>query len=781
MYKRPCLWLVLPILLLAAGSSFGARYNAQPVFTANRGQWDDSILFRSASPDAVVWLTRSARYYQLFQREGSAVWPRVQSGERFDRAKPRPMTFTRLAAVKLVGANTDAIVRGEGKAAYPTYFYTAKNHSRWHPGVPSYPVVTVQDVYPGIDCRYYYQNGQLEYDFVVAPGASAGVIRLEYEGMERASIDADGNLSLVTPWGSILERAPAAYQTVNGKQHRVASAYCRYDDGTIGFDLGWYDRGTALTLDPVLQFSTYLGGSGDDDYGHVKIAADGRIYVLGITNSADFPSVPAGDSALAGDNLVVAVLDSAGETLLGAAVLGPTILGMPGGLEIAADGACWVSSVTNSPDFPQVNSLQSYGGGPTDGVLLCLSPQLDTLRFSSFIGGSEDDYLSDVAAGPGGFVTVCGGTSSPDFPGHDPGSPTAGYLDALVARIDPAVPEIAWSRLFGGQDYDRFLCLALDNYGAVYAGGYTSSLDYPTLNAFQPIHGDADNPYSIFDDAMLTKVDASGETVFSTFFGGSAREGINGIAVDDEGYIHVCGVTGSIDFPLRNERQTWQGDDDAIVAKFTPNATDLVFSTCLGGTTQDHALAIDLDTAGNVCVTGLTFGNGFPSVNSFQEHAGYWDVFLTELSPSGSTIVFSSFFGGSDYDIAYDLTVGAAGAITVAGATKSTDLPVSGGYETYSGGNRDLFVARFTADTICCTGWRGDIDNSSGGDGSGTNVADLTYLVRFLFHDGPIPLCPEAADVNPGGEPGVNIADITYLVAFLFQGGPLPAACPGSG
>lgn len=779
MYKRSYRWLVLPFLLLATGSTFGATYGGQPVFTANQGQWDDSILFRSEGPGAAIWFTGSARYYQLFRREGSAVWPHLQPRGRLDAAEQRPRIFTRQVAVKLVGANINAAVRSEGKPAYPTHFYISGNGAKWRSGVPSYHAMTFLNVYPGINCRYYYRDGQLEYDFVMAPGAEAGVIRLEFQGVERVAIDAAGDLALVTPWGDIKERAPAAYQTVDGRRQRVAVAYRRHDDGTIGFEIGEYDRGIELTIDPVLLFSTYLGGGGNDEYSVMAVGTDGRIYLSAVTNSADFPGVSGSDSTPATDNIVVAVLDSTGGSILAAAILGPTLFGMPSGLTVGADGACWLSSVTDTSDFPQVNPMQGFGGGIIDAVLMCLSPLLDTLRFSSFVGGNGDDYLFDLAAGPGDFVTACGGTNSSDIPGQSPTNSPAGHIDALLVRIDPAVPEIVWTQLYGGQEYDHFLCLALDREGAVYAGGYTSSLDYPTLNAFQPIHGDADNPYFVFDDAMLTKVDAAGNMVFSTFFGGSNREGINGIAVDDEGYIHICGVTGSIDFPLRNERQAWQGFDDAIIAKFTPNATDLVFSTCLGGTEQDHALGIDLDTAGNVYVTGLTFGEGFPSVNSFQEHAGYWDVFLTEFSPSGSTIMFSSFFGGSDYDIAYDISVSEGGEITIAGGTRSTNLPVSGVFEAFGGGNWDLFVARFNGDTVCCEGIRGDVDNSSGGESTGINIADVTYLVRFLFHDGPIPLCPEEADLDPGGDTGINVADVTYLIAYLFQGGPPPAACPG--
>ncbi|HWR84339.1 MAG TPA: SBBP repeat-containing protein [Candidatus Deferrimicrobium sp.] len=674
-------------------------------FTENQGQWPDSILFRANAGGATTWFTPTGAYYQFTRRIPVRQDPRgpdilrdpdvTLSGVEGRPLEPDSIEIIMIKA-RFVGCNPSPQVRGQDEIEYKCNFFLGNDPSKWRTDVANYRAISLEEVYPGIDLVYYGDGRRMEYDFRVSAGADYSQIQIQYDGAKAVSVNDAGDLVIETEFGSITERHPIVYQMEAGTRRELQGEYLLQTDNRFTFKLEQsYQPELAIVIDPVLVYSTYLGG-GDHEWG-TGIAVDdsGAVYVTGLTYSSDFPMHSPFQGTFQGaiSDAFVAKLSSAGGSLIYSTYLGGS--GVDGGYGIAIDetGSAYVTGGTSSTNFPTLNQYQTDQAGP-DVFVTKLSSAGDALVYSTYIGGNSGDDGYDIEVDDTGAAYVVGMTGSTNFPTVNPyqTNPDGFEYDVFVTKLSSEGNSLTYSTYLGGNSWEFGLGLAVDASGSAYVTGYTNSTNFPTLSPYQTNEAG--------EDVFVTKVSADGGSlVYSTYLGGSNDESLpwergHDIAVDALGCAYVTGYTSSSNFPTFNPYQTNQMYGDAFVTKLSIDGNSLVYSTYLGGDSDDWGYAIAVNEARAVYVTGFTSSNDFPTLNPFQIYnQGEKDVFVTKLSCGGNNLVYSTYVGGSGYDSALAIAVDTAGAAYVTGQTSSIDFPMLNQYQTSQGG-QDAFVIK---------------------------------------------------------------------------------------
>ena len=602
-----------------------ASYGKLPLsFELNAGQTDARVRYLSRGPGYAIFLTGTEAVLSLAgngrpvtsapardPKPSSA--PFVTVAGLLDRRQgPKPasapdrlrhMAGPAAFRLSLTGANPAATVTGLEELPGQTHYLIGSDPAQWRTNVPSYAKVRYQDVYPGIDLLYYGNPQQLEYDFLVAPGANPGAISFNLATLASSSAGELKLLPQIDPNGDLVIRAgeaemrlhkPVVYQGgENSPRHFVESRYLLRGDDQVTFAIASYDPGKLLVIDPVLTYSSYLGGSGEDIGSAIAVDSTGSAYVTG-----------------------------------------------------------WTSSL----DFPTANALQaSYGGNAFDAFVTKLTPDGSAFVYATYLGGSDgSDRATAIAVDAFGSASVTGHTFSTDFPTASPlqGSHGGGFnlQDAFVTKLSSDGSALVYSTYLGGSGEDIASAIALDSSGSAYVTGQTSSADFPTANPLQGLFG---------TNAFVTKLTPDGSAlVYSTYLGGSLPWGLftprsdagRGIAVDSSGSAYVTGVTTSIDFPTVNPLQGSHisccvGSNgvrsDAFVTKLNPGGSALVYSTYLGGFDSDAGNGIAVDSSGGAYIIGSTLSTDFPTANALQGSIGdepCEHAFVTKLAPDGSRL-----------------------------------------------------------------------------------------------------------------------------------------------
>jgi hypothetical protein len=664
--------------------------------------------------------------------------------------------------MRLLGGNAQGRVVGLDELPGRSNYFIGNDPKRWRTDVATYRRVAYKDVYPGVDLVYYGNQRQLEYDFVVAAGADPAAIRLALSGglevgsgqsavgsgtqnrpqrqskiqNRKSKIDPSGDLVIALEGGAVRFRKPVVYQPLSpvssswsvARDSKFTIQNAELIDGRyvltatneIRFEVPTYDRKRPLIIDPVLSYSTFLGGSGSDGGADIALDSAGNIYLTGATSSTDFPTADplqgaCGGCSHGGETVFVAKLNPAGSALVYSTYLGGSRGDVGGGIAVDTAGHAYVTGVTDSLDFPTFKPLQakcgSCGQYTENAFVAKLSHAGNALVYSTYLGGNDMDSGNAIAADAAGNAYVTGMTSSSNFPLANPLQPnfTDGGWDAFVAKLNPAGSALVYSTYLGGSDIDIASGIALDGAGNVYVAGTTSSTDFPTANPLQSACGGF-----FCNDAFVAKLNPAGSAlVYSTYLGGSDVDYGSGIAVDGAGNAYVTGFTCSTDFPTNTPFQPSfdGGNYDVFVAKLNPAGDTLVYSTYLGGSGDDEAFAIAVDAAGNAYVTGLTTSTDFPTANPFQGTCGdncsngqTFDAFVAELGPSGNALVYSTYLGGSNCDVGSRIAVDKAGNAYVVGSTGSPDFPTvnpfQGTCDGCSGRSDDAFVAKISPSVV---------------------------------------------------------------------------------
>jgi uncharacterized protein (TIGR03437 family) len=598
-------------------------------------------------------------------------------------------------------------------------YFVGNDTARWRAGVPLFGRVRYRDIYPGIDVEFYGRRGQPEFDLMVHPGADVSQIRLELEGADSIEETAPGELTVLAGKLPLRLRIPCIYQPVESGQPRgpglpgelreeVAGGFRRLPDGAIGFVVGEHDAARPLIIDPVLSFSTLVGGIYGDNGYDVAVDAQGFIYVTGLTHELGFLHTPGAVTAPAGSSVhaFVVKLNPEGSELEYAAVIGGTREDQGRAIALDADGNVYLTGTTFSTDFPVTsNALQpQFAGGNIDIFVVKLSADGSELLYSSYLGGHRQEFGNSIAVAPDGSVYVAGSTLADDFPvlpdALQPVKSSDNY-DAFLVKMDLNAPKLSASTFLGGTDRDDILDMALDPAGNVVVTGETVSKDFPTTpDAFQRENGGVTT-------AFVTKLTPDlSEILFSTYLGGSIDDHGQTVAVDDAGDIYVAGRTLSTDFPVtlgalqgRLVRGAFFGD--AFVTKVSADGSKLIYSTYLGGSSEEEVNGIAVDGTGQATVTGGTGSNDFPLTSNAVQGAiaGLDDVFVTRLSADGSRAIYSTLLGGEKGDRTLGIAAAGPGAVVVVGTTVSPDYPATAGsLQTVVRGadaGGDALVARF--------------------------------------------------------------------------------------
>ncbi len=669
---------------VASGQLKNNREMPSFTFEANQGQTDPQVKFISRRNGYNLFLTQTEAIMALKTQVGN-----------------RPQAITDALRMKLIGANPLARIEGLDKTLAVSNYFAGRDSATWRTNVPSYTKIRYGQIYPGVDMVYYGNRRNLEYDFIVAPGANPAQIRVTFEGAEKIELDAEGDVVLHTPAGEVRQRKPAAYQEVNGARQQIPSRYVlvrnpqsAVRDPLVGFEVGPYDASRPLVIDPVMAYSTYFGGGGNEEGNSIAVDSAGSVYITGFTDSINFPLANASQPTLGGgqQDAFVVKLDPSGTRVVYSTYLGGNGQDNATSIAIDAAGNAYITGFTDSTNFPVRNALQSAKRGDFSAFVVKLGPT-GTILNSTLFGGSTSDYGSSIAVDPAGNIYAAGIATSSDLPMANAIQSThGGLVDMFAAKIDPSGSRLIYSTYLGGIGIEGASSIAVDPAGNLYLTGLTSSPNFRTVNALQSAHGGG-----LFD-AFVTKLNPSGtQIIYSTYLGGGGEDRAFRIAVDSSGSAYVTGDTDSTNFPLANAAQPLKGGSaDAFVAKLNPSGNQLVYSTYLGGSGIDGGTAIALDSSGSAYVTGFTASTNFPTANPIQQvFGGAYDGFISKLSSSGSALEYSTYLGGSGIDSGFGIAVDASRNAYVMGVTDSANFSVANAFQaTYGGGTADLFIAK---------------------------------------------------------------------------------------
>jgi hypothetical protein len=667
--------------LLSAASVLA---QAPLAFQANAGQFESQVQFAARGPNYSVALSDASATLSLSEADSYGA----------DGVTPT----SALVTMTMVGANPNATATGKDRDAGTTNFLVGSSKSQWLTGIANYGKVKYQDVYPGINVVYYGTQRELEYDFKVAAKANPAAIQLSFTGAQATAIDANGNLVLQTDGGSLVVEAPQAYQKVGGAKVPVSVSYVLESNGQVGFQLGAYNHNRALVIDPVLNYSSYVGGSGSDGGYSIAVDSSGNIYVTGLTSSPNFPIGSAQQAADAGTYDAFVTKIAPNGALAYSTYLGGSGYDMGTGITVDSSGNAYVVGETSSTNFPVTSgAAQSHNAGGLDDAFIAKLNSSGTLSYSSYLGGSGDDAATGVAVDSTGKIYVTGTTTSTNFPTTTGAYQTTekGGYDAFVVRLTTA-GAINYSTLLGGSGDEASDGIAVDSSGNMYVTGYTSSSNFPTTS------GVFQTTFKGTYDAFITKFTSAGKLSFSTYLGGTGDNEGWDISVDSGGNTYIAGYTNATDFPTTSgvAQRTLLGGYGAFVTRLNSNGT-MSASTYLSGNGSDMAFGIALDAESNIYVVGLTSSTNFPTTAGAPQTiygGGTDDAFVTELS-SAFKIVSSTYLGGSGDDEGYAIALDSAGGVYVTGMTNSRNFgtTTSALQTVYGGGSYDAFVAKIGA------------------------------------------------------------------------------------
>ncbi|MBI4489335.1 MAG: SBBP repeat-containing protein [Deltaproteobacteria bacterium] len=642
-------------------------------FEANQGQTDGQVKFLSRGSGYTLFLTSTEAVLAL--RKQSAI--SFQHSAKARNLDPKPETqnpeLETVVRMKHVGANPTPQVVGSEELPGKVNYFISNDPKKWRTNIPTYAKVRYQNVYPGVDLVYYGNQEHLEYDFVVAPGADPGTIRLAFEGADKVEIDSNGDLVVEIAGGDLRLRKPFIYQEIAGSRQEIIGNYVlvpspdkareKGKDGyQIGFQLAAYDTSKPLIIDPALVYFITIDPTDTGSNGQgITLDAAGNVYVVGATHSPDFPTVNPLQPDLRGpQDAYIAKLDPAG-ALVYATYLGGSYIEIGFGIAVDASGNIYVTGETRSTDFPTtpdafqpdcvIGPVFGSSNRCVDAFMAKLSPDGASLVYSTYLGGGRFDRAYRIGVDPSGNAYVMGTTESPDFPTANALQPAYGGAggelgpgDYFVTKFGPA-GSLVYSTYLGGSGQDRAdpPGMAVDASGNVYVTGSTNSSDFPTTTpgAFRACER---------FDSFVIKLNPDGSVAYATCLGHVG--GTNDIVVDALGNAYVTGTNGA----------------DAFVAKLNPTGSDLVYLNHFGGSALDWGLGIAVDLAGNAYVTGRTDSTDFPTVNPLQPiFGGNIDAFVAKLNSDGSGLVYSTYFGGPGIEQGNAIAVDPAGNAYVTG------------------------------------------------------------------------------------------------------------------
>ncbi len=634
------------------------------IFEENKGQTDREAKFVSRGSGYTLYLTETEVVFQLKRKEGEA----EETKGEITKSK------SDVLKMQFVGANAKPTVSGESETITKTNYYLGKKRFE---NLSNYRKVNYKNLYNGIDAVFYGNaENQLEYDFTVAPNVDANQIGLNFEGAKNISIDESGNLVIKTENSELIQQKPFAFQEIDGTRRDVEVKYVINEQSQINFVLGEYDKSQPLTIDPALNYLTYIGGTAFDDTFEVAADANGNAYITGATASLNFHGETRDDNDAQG--AYIAKINATGSDFVYVTILEGNGDDTARGIALDANNNAFVTGIA-SHFFPTTSGAYDTVHGVLNfaDVFVAKLNTTGGLVYSTFLGGTDFDEGFDVAVDVNGKAYVTGGTfSNSAFPTKNRYQGCGGFssvesLDAFLTVLNQSGSDITYSTCIGGNlTQDEAFSIALDSSNNAYLTGFAKGGNFPTKTAFQPNSGGGQDAWVAKFNPTLSGNDS---LIYSTYLGGAGTDQGNGIAVNSSGQAVVVGLTGSVNFPLLNAFDSTNQINEGFVTVLSSTGASLANSSFLGGADQDQANNVALDSTGSIYVTGSTLSNNFPMALPFQAtRAGVRDAFVTKIK-FGRGVISSSYLGGNGNDNGEGIAV-KGNFIYVGGDTASTNL-----------------------------------------------------------------------------------------------------------
>ena len=737
-------------------------------FEPNIGQTHENVQFMARGGDYTVFLT-PAEAVLVFPSNR----PRSESKTRTTNELALTDGLKNILRLQVLDANPTPAISGLEEMPGTINHLIGHKKTQWQTNVPVYEKVQYREIYPGIDLLYYGNQQQLEYDFIVHPGAQPSDITMGIHGADHATLDAEGHLLLKLPSGTLRLQKPMLTQTVAGKIRDIGGSFVLRESNSadpttppiqVAFEVGTYDRTLPLIIDPLVNYASAFGGEGEDRGEAIAVDNAGHSYIVGSTDSFRFPVTANAfqDSAIGTDrDVFVTKFNTETSEILFSTYIGGEGNDRATGVAVDMDGIPYVIGETTSLTFPTQHALQGTLQGESDAFVLKLAPDGSHLVYSTYLGGRGPDHANGIVVDAQGQASVTGATTSPDFPTVNAIHATLGtgettpQSDIFVSTLDAQGTTVLFSTFLGGAGADVGHNLTLDAQGKLYLTGATGKgAGFPvTAGAFQPTYGGGET------DAFIATIDPNipgpNALVYASYLGGSGEEVGLDLLLNAEQQVFITGwttgreqtpvVTASRrtlttrtpvipwgrrssplvavnpargihdlmrglvqqkqptplppsptpssqliaptllpEFPVTSNAfdATFNGEKDAFVAQVKVVAsgqTGLVYATYVGGSENDMGTAIGIDTLGRVCITGTTNSPDYPIENPFEKQGtlnGGTDLFLSKFKVEISSLLFSSFLGGSANEIATDMALDNKNFAFLTGHTFSKDFPL---------------------------------------------------------------------------------------------------------
>ena len=730
---------VISLTVQASASTDATQFNAQSLnqgrplfFTENKGQWDERVLFKADGAGGLTWFIERDGFTVLFSVPDTTAGPipdprsiglpdemrRFDTVDRYPN-KAHALKFKFQNVIPRATSNflpeqttsaTASSIESTERLLWNNNYFLGNDESKWAPDCGNYQRVVLKDVWESVDVHWRGVGKAVEFDFVVTPGADASQIRVECLGLtgDLEETADGGELLLPTSLGVLRQALPEAYQVeLDGTLSTVSAEFSIREGNAFGVALPeGHDSTKPLVVDPLV-YSTYLGGSGDDVAYAISHDDAGGVIVAGSTRNNDFP---------------------------------------------LTEGA-----------------FDTNYGGNQDAFIARLNAEGNALIYSTYLGGSSGDGALALLPDGAGGVVVAGTTLSRYFPTTEGAYQRnfGGDNEAFIARLNAEGNALIYSTYLGGSIGEEAYALSTDDAGGVVVAGYTSSNDFPVTEGAYQMNRASDG------DAFVTRLNAEGSAlIYSTYLGGNSTEFAYTLCPDGGGGVVVAGYTYRGNFPTTDsafQRNYGGGDSDAFIAHLNADGSALIYSTYLGGGGYDVINALSPDGAGGVIAAGGTSSNDFPTTEGVYKSniGGRYDAFVTHLNAEGSGLIYSTFLGGSDYDVIYALTPDDAGGVLLAGYTASNDFPTTeNAFQRNFGGENDAFISGLNAEgsaliySTYLGGSNDDLTNALCPDSAGgVVVAGRTYSNDFPTTEG-------ACDESFNGRSDVFITDIDIGLPF---------------
>jgi hypothetical protein len=584
---------------------------------------------------------------------------------------------------------------GTDPLAHQNNYFQGSDPNQWVTGARNFGEVVYANLYDGTDLRFYFQNGMLKYDFIIRPGYDVSQIRMSYEGIEDLELDQDtGDLIIRTSAGLVRDKAPLSYSRMSGVLTEVASNYILVDDYHVGFEVRGHRPGSTLVIDPGMIFSTFFGGDKSDSVDGVALDTLGKLYITGISGSSDFRTTPGAYRRVndLGNEVFVTKMNANATSLIYSTFISS---GRPTDMCVDDEGNAIVLGTTYHNQFPTTQNAynRTHGGGGRDIFLLKLNATGSKLLYSTFLGGSDDEWTHSVALDDKGRPYVIGYTHSDDFP------TTVGAVDrtyngegdGFISVLSKDASSLDYSTYIGGTDIDTGNGIQIDDNGEIYGVGWTTSADFPTTV------GAYDTTINGLGDTYLVKLNMSSTSLlYSTYIGGSKEDVGYSLELFGTDSVAIIGHTDSANFPTTSLAYdpSFNGGSthnmDGFALSFDISTSSLEYSTYWGGGGDEVNPFTCTNGNGSVFITARTDSTSFPvTPYSFDTtHNGGDDAFLLQLDRNGSYAQYSTYIGGSDGDRGLNIAYAGNNTVYVVGITTSSDYPTTqGAYDsTYNGG-----------------------------------------------------------------------------------------------